>query len=160
MAQAPPEKTVSEESVAQARKQAQMYLTAIARSVVMSFEREPMPGKPPHMCKSAASSVPASKDSIAGKLYEPGQDDFMAGDEDTGFRCLRFSVVESTPLMFDYKAAGDGASEGSSFRAIAHADLDGDGKLSTFSIEGSIVKEGAGLTVKFDPQVKEEDPRE
>ncbi len=81
-------------------------------------------------CKSAASPVPKVV-STYGKT--PVLESDWGGDDDTGWRCLRFAIDVPIYYQYSYTATRD------SFEVVAHGDLNGDGVLSTFRIRGKAV---------------------
>lgn len=60
------------------------------------------------------------------------------------WRILDFGF--ETPHAFSFELSSHNAAEGSSYVAIAHGDLDGDGVLSTFQVSGSVRPGGAPQT--------------
>ena len=94
--------------------------------------------------------------------------DFNSGTDDTGWKCLKFSVTQ--PILFRYhygrglatqvapnnpKSTG-GASK--AFEAAAEGDLDGDGVTSKFAITGKANLTTQALIVA--PQIDVEDETE
>lgn len=57
-----------------------------------------------------------------------------------GWRALNFSVTG--PSRYAYSFTSSGSGKASTFRAQAHADLDCDGKLSTFEVKGLVNRAG------------------
>jgi len=120
-------------------------LGAMARGAVEAYERD---GK---LCASASHPVPASVASIRGRRYQSDAKDWHADDaRNAGFTCLKFEVNSPQAYQYDYQ------SNGTSFIATAHGDRDGDGVLSTFTIDGHL--EDGVLVVG--PSIHEIDPDE
>lgn len=103
------------------------------------------PGR--HLCPSASTPVPADVRQIAGMKYQSSP---LEWTDDPGFSCLGFAQSGPQYYQYDYESTPAG------FTAIARGDLDGDGVLSTFEIEGQL--EGSDLVVA--PTLKETDPSE
>jgi hypothetical protein len=85
----------------------------------------------------------------AGRSYTPepfeGQD-FETGDMFTGWRCLKFSLMQPHRYQFSYRQGGNykGPARGgpdpgpNGYEASAEGDLDGDGKTSLFTVTGVV----------------------
>ncbi|MCA9621976.1 MAG: hypothetical protein KC731_23285, partial [Myxococcales bacterium] len=121
---------------------------AISRGALAAFEREGGPGPTPihQLCKSA---IDVPRDVPRGTRYLPNPNpghDYETGDQQTGWRCLKFSLVSDTPYRLAYRQgsgykgpARGGPDPGpNGFEASAEGDLDGDGVTSFFSIVGRI----------------------
>jgi len=133
-------------------------LGAIAKDASQSLTREPMigsfvaPGQKANtyhcICATATATVPASATSIKGKKYvsDPLQDWRQAGtittDTNIGWRCLKFSIDQPQYYMYNYtESAGSctsGSITGDVVHAIANGDLNGNGILSTFDLQGQV----------------------
>jgi type IV pilus assembly protein PilA len=88
------------------------------------------------LCASATNMVPASAADIQGRKYMSAPSDW-AGSATAGWKCLRFTI--DVPQYYQYGYTASGASNpGDSFSAVAHGDLNGDGKLSTFEVTGKL----------------------
>jgi type IV pilus assembly protein PilA len=135
---------------------------AISRAAAAAYEREiaksellpegglstlPASG----LCASAPAMVPDTAKPPAGVKYQPDSTpgkDFEAGDNQTGWRCLRFTVNQPIYYQYSYKAGAGFVSSGlpdapvlgaNSFEAAAIGDIDGDGTaLSTFARTGDV----------------------
>ncbi len=129
--------------------EAKNTLGAIARAAVAGFERE-APGGGHRLCKSA-QPVPAAVPS--GAKYQPSTvdgSDFETGDEETGWRCLRFTMMQPHYFQYGYTMGGPykGPARGgpdpgpNGFEAWAIGDLDGDGVTSLFTRTGSVDASG------------------
>ena len=90
------------------------------------------------LCAKAAKKVPDGKDNIKGQKYQSAASEWDAGDKDTGWQCLKFSMSQPQYYMYGYDATLVAAGEGSTFSATAEGDLDGDGSTSTFTMEGKV----------------------
>lgn len=128
----------------------------IAKGAAMAYESESM--APAVLTEGAATSivrklcpsaqpVPASLDAVAAKKYQSSVGDWE-GDE--GWRCLRFEMP--MPQYYQYRYT----STATTFRAVAHGDLNGDGVASTFEVQGKI--EGGRLVTA--PKIEETNPEE
>jgi type IV pilus assembly protein PilA len=105
-------------------------------------------------CATAASPVPGGIASVKGQKYQSQVSEWKAGDNATGWQCLKFSMEEPQYYMYSYTAATDAFSGG--FTAIANGDLNGDGATSVFSVSGSAYS-GA---VAISPNIIETNPEE
>ena len=127
--------------------EAKNTLGAITRAGAAAYERERVVGgKSVHqLCKSSAR-VPAAPP--PARRYQPSPAagaDFNAGDDTTGWPCLKFAMTE--PIYYAYRyetGAGSGKSgaTASGFEASAQGDLDGNGVHSFFA-RGADVRGGA-----------------
>jgi type IV pilus assembly protein PilA len=112
------------------------------------------------LCNAAANKVPAAEADIRGKKYQSSSvdgQDWQIGDQTTGWKCLRFTM--DAPQYFQYAYIAPSASTGvddEQFTAQARGDLDADGTLSTFSMNGRI----QGRTVTLSPNIGETEPEE
>ncbi len=111
------------------------------------------------LCDTAANTVPAAKASIAGQKYQSKPSEWATGDQVTGWTCLKFSMQDPQYFMYGYTATNPTADDGSMV-ATAQGDLNGDGKLSTFSVAGGIKKEGNVKVFVVAPNFSEVDPDE
>ena len=112
-------------------------------------------------CLSASASVPASAASIKGMKYQsdPGVIKDYNADSATagmGFYCLKFEM--STPQYYMYSYGSDAAvtSMGTVMSATANGDLNGDGTLSTFALQGAVT---SGV-LRLAPSISETLPEE
>lgn len=113
------------------------------------------------LCGGAAESVPKSKDSIAGKKYQSSPVEWKAGSQDAGWYCVKFSMQDPQYYMYNYTSSGTAGAENDTFNTIAQGDLDGNGVLSTFQIDGKIAKDATNaLTVTIAPNMSETLPEE
>ncbi|MDI3284743.1 hypothetical protein [Polyangium sp. 15x6] len=130
--------------------EARSMLGMMARAAVAAYEREQFDAKTVthKLCKSATpvpSVVP--RDTTYVPSGKPGQD-FEQGDEASGWRCLKVSLVQPIRYQYEYRAGGNykGPKRGGpdpgkdGFEVSAEGDLDGDGKTSLFTMIGKIQK--------------------
>jgi len=114
------------------------------------------------LCVSPSASVPASATSIKGEKYQSSQAkgaDWNA-DEDTpgkGFACLKFAMDAPQYYMYNFTTATPGNVAGNTWVATANGDLNGDGVLSTFQLNGVIQ---TSMTFSLAPNLIEIDPEE
>lgn len=96
------------------------------------------------LCKSA-SLVPAVIPK--GTKYQPSTiagNDFNAGDNVTGWKCLKFELTQPTYFSYNYlTGAGSGKSGAivGGFEVSAQGDLNGDGTTSLFA-RGAAIRNG------------------
>jgi type IV pilus assembly protein PilA len=112
------------------------------------------------LCK-AAVTVPTDKTKIAAKKYQSKSSDWTDTDTTgaTGWPCLRFSMSDPQYYMYGYSATVAGGA-GDIFTASAQGDLDGDGDLSTFSIDGKVSDNANDRELLVSPNIKELSPDE
>lgn len=99
------------------------------------------------VCPSVRSPVPSSLEDVSGKKYKSTALQWQA---DPGWSCLHFAL--SSPQYYQYSYTSTPVS----FAAMARGDLDGDGRPSTFELDGRL--ENGLLHVA--PAIKEIDPDE
>jgi type IV pilus assembly protein PilA len=123
--------------------EARNTLGQLAKDAAEAYERD---GK---LCPSASSPIPAVVPHAAKYQSAPAE---WEGDKsaNAGFACLRFSMSSPQYFQYDYKATSAG------FTVTAHGDLNGDGAVSTFEVEGHV----SGSAVVIVPTIKETDPEE
>lgn len=107
------------------------------------------------LCLSS-TKVPADEADIKGRKYQSAAADWAPVDEDelTGWRCLQFSMTDPQMYQYEYTAVVD-----TSFEAIARGDLDADGDLSTFQLNGSVMPDESNALF-VSPSIIETDPLE
>jgi type IV pilus assembly protein PilA len=141
--------------------EARYSLGEMARDASVEYESDSLddqilkPGAPlaatHHLCASASRSVPASATAIQGRKYQSSASDWQVdAPQHAGFACLKFSLDAPQYFMYSYAATG------TSFTGTANGDLNGDGVLSTFQIQGQI----AGGTLNVAPSIQETNPQE
>jgi len=135
---------------------------AISRAAAAAYEREVVKSEllpeggsstlpTSGLCASAPLAVPDAAKPPAGIKYQPNSAagmDFEAGDNVTGWKCLRFTINQPIYYQYSYKAGAGFVSSGlpdapvltaNSFEAAAVGDIDGDGTaLSTFARTGDV----------------------
>lgn len=109
------------------------------------------------LCVSAGNTVPDAKAKIQGKKYQSDPEDW---DDAAGWACLRYTMQDPQYFMYNYSADGTGAVD-DGFVAIANGDLDGDGILSEYKLEG-LVQKGANddIVLTVSPSIAEQNPEE
>ena len=127
---------------------------AITRAAAAAFEREIAAseilnpgdsgtGTNHQLCQSAAA-VPAAVP--PGNKYQPAEADWGGATEQTGWRCLKFSMTQPIYYQYNYLLGGGSGVPGApgvgaapdGFEAVARGDLDNDGNLSGFVRGGTI----------------------
>ena len=142
-------------------------LGRMAKDAAAAFNRESMSGSilaggdsagsSNQLCSGTAAdnAVPKEKSKIEGQKYQSTPDDW-----DGDWQCLKFSMEAPQYYQYAYESAGGGDAD-AMFNAIAHGDLDGDGNLSTFQMDGKVVKGTNGtLAVAVSPNYIETNPDE
>jgi type IV pilus assembly protein PilA len=151
--------------------EARNSLGQMAKDQSTEFEKETMAattltaggvsGVSRSLCLAPTASVPASKASIAGQKYQASQvagadwnkDSATAG---VGFACLKFTMDAPQYYMYNFATTTPTAS-GGTWVATANGDLNGDGNLSTFQINGVIQP---SMTFSLAPNMLEVNPEE
>jgi type IV pilus assembly protein PilA len=105
------------------------------------------------LCASAAATVPTSVP--AAKKYQSQMSDWSAGDDFTGWRCLKFSLEDPQYYRYGYISTNTDPIAGA-FTAIANGDLNGNGVFSTFLVSG-VATNGV---VNISPNIQETYPDE
>lgn len=116
------------------------------------------------LCKS---STPVPATIPKGTTYKTTMGsggDWDTGDDNTGWKCLRFFSNEEIRYQYEYRQGGEykgpkrgGPNPGpNGFEVSAEGDLDGDGKTSLFTRTGKIV----GNKVVLDEEIFSSDPTE
>jgi type IV pilus assembly protein PilA len=127
--------------------EARNALGQIGKDAVAAYEAD----EPHRICPSASSPVPKNQSYVSGLKYMAAEGEWEADRAtNAGFHCLKFSMM--SPQYYQYRYTATPAS----FEAVAHGDLNGDGKFSTFSLSGKTV--GAQLVVS--PSILEVSPEE
>jgi type IV pilus assembly protein PilA len=104
---------------------------------------------------ASAHPVPRAVASIQGKKYMSAPADWgTPGDKAirAGFACLDFSLDQPQYYQYVYTATATH----DAYTALAHGDLDGNGRLSTFALGGAAI----GGAVTIDPVIAETHPEE
>jgi len=106
--------------------EARNVVTTVARRIVSESEREIGPkGKTLGECPASAPRVP--KTTPKGEAYQSASSDWEQG----GWKAVRFSL--DMPQRYAYEIVT--AKNKKSCKVIAHGDLDGNGRESTFELE-------------------------
>lgn len=140
--------------------EARMMLGSMARDAMSAYEAESYDSfgalTTNVLCPSASNPVPADVADIKGRQYMSTPGEWEADKTGNGgFACLNFRMTEPQHYQYDYQSNGKGV--GSSFRGFARGDLDGDGVLSNFTIEGRVA---AGGVLTLSPSLIETHPDE
>lgn len=130
--------------------EAKVTIGRMAKNAAMAYDDNKA------LCSSARSSVPGSPTMIMGRKYQSSAAEWTADGPGNGFACLKFSMPDPQYFMYSYRATGKDEA-GDSFQAKANGDLNGDGVLSEFSLEGQIVSPGV---LQISPSIKETNPEE
>jgi type IV pilus assembly protein PilA len=128
--------------------EARNSLGEIARDAATAYERDSA------LCGSASSPVPPRMAMLKGMKYQSAAGEWQVDRaRNAGFACLGFSL--ETPQYYQYSYTVP-AGHPDEFEAVAHGDLNGDGKVSTFRIRGRV--ESGVLVVA--PNIEEAFPEE
>ncbi len=106
-----------------------------------------------------AGPVPALAANIKGQKYQSSQAagaDWNVGDSKTGFPCLKFAMNDPQYYMYSFITVGP-AIAGGTWAGQAQGDLNGDGNLSTFTLNGLIQP---SMTFSLAPNLVELNPEE
>jgi type IV pilus assembly protein PilA len=119
----------------------------MAKDAKAAYERESMSsailaagttaGVSNNLCTTASNSIPAGADSIKGKKYQSAASEWSvdASTPGKGFGCLRFSISDPQYYMYSYTGSSGAAG---TFAATGKGDLNGDGALSEFTLNGEV----------------------
>lgn len=150
--------------------EARNSLGQMSKDAAAAFARENMTGDivalggtaapSNQLCSSAGNTVPAAKASIAGKKYQSAPAEWATGGVNEGWACLKFNMRDPQYFMYSYTASGTLSAAGGKFVSTANGDLDGDGTLSTFSINGEIQASSGELVCTVAPGIEEDLPEE
>lgn len=122
--------------------EARQSIGRITKSAAISFEVTGLCGD--------ASPVPA--DVPKSKKYQSKRSEWY---DHAGWTCLKFSLTE--PQYYQYRYTRP---SGSTFSAVAHGDLDGNGITSTFFTNGDVWMDPAGTQLRISPNIGEIDAHE
>jgi type IV pilus assembly protein PilA len=95
------------------------------------------------LCVTPGAAVPATAGSIKGQKYQSSQVSGADWNKDdkvvppTGFACLKFAMDAPQYYMYNFVTT-TGTIAGGTWKATANGDLNGDGVLSTFELDGII----------------------
>ncbi len=89
-------------------------------------------------CGSATNAVP---DTVpAGSKKQPGAAEWATGDQNTGWKCLKFSMNSPVYYQYNYAAQNVANPATAAFQTTAVGDLDGDGTPgAAWSYNGGIL---------------------
>ena len=142
----------------------------IAKDAASAFDREHMGGSMvapgssssvSHRLCGSATAVPSGTTPPAGQKYQSSPTEWNQGDQDTGWKCLKFSMRDPQYYMYGYTSSGTTGVSGDTFTAEANGDLNGDGTTSSFAMGGKIqTATNAGLVVTVSPNFVENLPEE
>lgn len=146
--------------------EARMNVRFIASYARNAYEREAFDGKvvKHQLCKSSTPIPAVIPKGTTYKTSMGSGGDWDTGDEQSGWKCLRFFSNEEIRFQYEYRQGGEykGPKRGGpnpgpgGFEVSAEGDLDGDGKTSLFTRTGKIV----GNKVVLDDDVFSSDPTE
>jgi type IV pilus assembly protein PilA len=154
--------------------EARNSLGQIGKDAATAFEKETMAGaivglgktaaSVRTLCGSATQTVPASATSIQGTKYQsnqaPAKDWSFDAGGNKGFSCLKFSMSAPQYYMYNYVSDGNPNATppvmGTQFVGTANGDLNGDGRLSTFTMVGAVATGNLYLA----PSIAESSPEE
>jgi len=113
------------------------------------------------LCAAPTQSVPSGKALIAGQKYQSSQVGGADWNKDeatpgTGFACLKFAMDAPQYYMYSFNTTTPGAA-GGTWKATANGDLNGDGVLSTFELDGIIQ---TTMNFSLAPNLTETNPEE
>ncbi|MBM4362940.1 MAG: type II secretion system protein [Deltaproteobacteria bacterium] len=144
--------------------EARNSLGRLAKDAASAYNREGMAatvlalgtstGITNRLCNTS-TLVPATTAAIQGKKYQSKPTEWQAGDQYTGWQCVKFSMGDPQYFQYAYSASGTTGAAGETFTASARGDLDGDASLSTFSLAGSIANDNANLVATIAPNIGE-----
>ncbi|MBI4702642.1 MAG: fimbiral protein pilA [Deltaproteobacteria bacterium] len=138
--------------------EARANVAALGRAAQAAYERETDDGTGRlvhRLCPSASQSVPVA--ATRGRKYVSVPSDWeidAAGN--AGFACLRFALRQPQYYQYSYQATGAG-NPGDRFTVTAQGDLDADGVVSSFVLEGVVQPDG---TLEVARSIVETDPLE
>jgi type IV pilus assembly protein PilA len=110
------------------------------------------------LCDTASASIPSTSANVQGAKYQSSPGEWNAdAANNSGFACLKFSMDQPQYYEYSYSAAVNGGSSGATFTAIANGDLNGDGVMSTFSVQGQV---NSSFALNIAPNMLEVQPEE
>lgn len=150
--------------------EARNSLGQLGKDATTAFQREQMnpsvlklggtTGIVNRLCASAGAKVPTAAASIQGQKYQSSPAEWNAGDANTGWQCLKFSMDAPQYYMYGYAASGTTGAAGETFTASAEGDLDADAVTSRFALNGSIQAVANERVVTIAPNIAETNPEE
>ena len=155
--------------------EAKNMVGAIARGAAGGFERESAKAENLQMgaySKSASHALcgtakPVPANVPKGTKYQPANSngkDFDAGDGNTGWPCLKFSIDQPIYYRYSYIKGNSGLAatknpakpDKNGFEAAALGDVDGDGKRSIFALTGQVDTKTQALRMATQIYVEQE----
>ena len=129
--------------------EAKNTIGAIRRGAAMAYEREQLGPNNTAAHKLCKSAVPVPSAVPKATKYLPSTDpghDWNTGDQEHGWRCLKFQTSEPVRYQYTYIQGGPykGPKRGgpdpgpNGFEIAAEGDLDGDGVTSLFTLIGTV----------------------
>ena len=112
------------------------------------------------LCGSAVDGIPKLLSAVKAQKYQSAASEWTAGDQATGWRCVKFSMTDPQYYQYVYTATGTTGIAGEKFSAIAHGDLDGNATASTFTMAGELVADKGVVGVHIAPNIQEDLPDE
>jgi type IV pilus assembly protein PilA len=157
--------------------EARNSLGQVGKDAATAYEKESMPGAPlalgstaqvsRNLCISAPVSVPAVPAPIQGQKYQSTPAEWLTSQivagvtTPTGFSCLKFTMNDPQYYMYNYQVPGGRNAVGDRFVASAQGDLDGNGVLSQFTLNGAIQGvAGGSIVLTLAPNLVEVNPEE
>jgi type IV pilus assembly protein PilA len=128
--------------------EAKSNLGRLGKDAVSAFERDRMAGvalagngraaAQHRLCASAAAPVPSTVP--RGTKVQPNPTAWDAGDDVTGWKCLKFSINSPVYYRYAYTATNPANATTATFTATATGDLDADGTASApWNLSGGIL---------------------
>ncbi len=151
--------------------EARNSLGQMGKDETAAFEKESMAGSTlaptsvaglsRALCVTPSASVPGSAGSIKGQKYQSSQVasadwNLDAATPGKGFACLKFAMDAPQYYMYNFTTTNGTAAAGT-WVATANGDLNGDGNLSTFTLNGIIQ---SSMTFSLAPNLVEVAPEE
>lgn len=120
-------------------------LSQVAKNAAMAYEQK---GR---LCASASNTVPRSIEEVRGKTYQSRPEEW-GGDENTGWKCLKFELDRPQYHMYKYtvSAAGD------AFTVESFGDLYGDRVTSHLRVTGKVEKGQIQVAPRIEALVPEQ----
>jgi type IV pilus assembly protein PilA len=107
---------------------------------------------------TVGDAVPAAIGSVKGMKYQSSVNDWNSTMiESMGWYCLKFVIDQPQYYEYTYVSSGTSGVALDTFQATANGDLNGDGTLSTFSIQGQI---NSSMVLNTAPNIAETNPEE
>ena len=124
-------------------------INQIAQDIVMDWEREPLvaTAHAPRRAKKLRSFPAVPRTVPRGVTYASSPDDWKPWDP------IKFSIDAPQHYQYEVRAAPDGQTAD----VIAHGDLNGDGKTSTFTLSVRVDKQTKGLVISPVPIITDGD---